>query len=313
MPPVIYWLVTSGMGANDGKVCRVTPAGDADIIIDSLPSFFNVATNAVDGALGAWLADDGIIYVMQGGGPDPLSSSILQFSWEDYLTKGSPLLPQERNSAIMVGEWALANGYIESNPYSSFRQETGDLIIADAAANAVFRYHVNGDSLSVVADMPSTPNPTPIGPPFIEPVPSKVLPAPDGNGFLVATYTGFPFPDGEAKIYRISEEGDISIYLEGLTQAIDFAPNPANDDLFILQFARFGPDPDGNLNYLFGSAQLLSADAEGNLDTIASGFGPSAGLAVLPDGSVYTWSVLLKGWLLISTCISKLAFLLWAS
>jgi hypothetical protein len=56
-------------------------------------------------------------------------------------------------------------------------------------------------SIETLAVFPSLPNPTGVGPPQIEPVPTSVARSPDG-ALYVGELTGFPFEQGLANIYR---------------------------------------------------------------------------------------------------------------
>ena len=279
------WVTSSGTGNNDSQVIKVLPDGTKQTIIAGLPSFFDFIANELKGTMSARLMDDGRIIVCQGEGVEPLSSTILEFHGDDYLSKGAPLTLGDHRSALMVGEWAVANGFDHSNPYSFVETPNGDIIISDAAANAIFRFSKNANELELLAEFPPFPNPTPIGPPFVEVVPTKILAHPNG-GYLVSTLTGFPFLDGAASIYHLQENGDVQPHAVGLTLVTDMDFDPNDGKLVALQFAKFGP-VDTTLNFQFESAQLIKIEPNGELDTIASGFGPSPGLAFDADGSAY--------------------------
>lgn len=51
-------------------------------------------------------------------------------------------------------------------------------------------------------------------------VPTSITVGPDG-AFYVGELTGFPFPEGTARIYRIGAEGQPEVYAEGFTNIID--------------------------------------------------------------------------------------------
>ncbi len=276
------WVTQSGSGMNDGLVQKVFPDGSKETIIEGLPSFFDTMSNELQGALSTLILDDGRIFVCQGGGPDPLSASILEFHWDDYVAKNAPLVPADRQSAILVGEWALANGFMESNPYSFVLNADGHFIISDAAANTIFKYIPGTGTFEVVTTFPPFDNPTPVGPPVVEVVPTKILAHPSG-GWLVSALTGFPFLDEAASIFHVQPDGSMTTYASGLTLLTDMAFDPNDGDLVALQFGRV----DGTFNFQFGSAQLIKIQDTGTLDTLASDFGPSPGMAIADDGSVY--------------------------
>ena len=82
-------------------------------------------------------------------------------------------------------------------------------------------------------------NPTPIGPPIIEPVPTAAVVGPDG-ALYVSQLTGAPFLTGFAQIVRIDANGTTSTYATGLTTVVDMAFG-ANGRLYALQHASCGP------------------------------------------------------------------------
>ena len=299
------WVTQSGGGMDDGLVQKISPDGSKETIIEGLPSFFDVMTNELQGALSTQVMADGCIFVCQGGGPDTLSASILEFHWDDYVAKGAPLTTDDRSSIIRCGSWALANGFVESNPYSFVMDGDGNFLISDAAANAIIKYAVDADTFSVLTEFPPFMNPTPVGPPFVDVVPTKILAHPNG-GYLVSSLTGFPFLDGAANIYHVQEDGSSSVYVAGLTLVTDMDFDPNDGKLVALQFAAFGP-VDTTLGFIFNSAQLIKIDETGALDTLVSGFGPSPGLAFNADGSAYMTHLFI-GQLLKSDPISSSVF-----
>ncbi len=297
------WVTQSGSGMNDGLVQKIHPNGTKETIIEGLPSFFNSMTNELQGALSTQVMADGRIFVCQGGGPDSLSASILEFHWDDYVNKGAPLAPTDRRSIIKSGEWALANGFDESNPYSFVFDQQGNFLISDAAANAIIKYEVATESFSALTVFPPFPNPTPVGPPFVDIVPTKIIAHPDG-GYLVSSLTGFPFLDGASKIYRVMDDGTTTDYAAGLTLVTDLEFDPEDGNLVALQFARFG-QVDTTFGFIFGSAQLVKVHPDGSLDTLLAGFGPSPGLAIAANGTTYM-SHLFLGQLLRTDALSSL-------
>ncbi len=297
------WVTQSGSGMNDGLVQKIHPDGTKETIIEGLPSYFDFMSNELQGALSTQVMADGRIFVCQGGGPDSLSASIMEFHWDDYVAKGAPLTPADRRSIVKSGEWALANGFDESNPYSFVFDQEGNFLISDAAANAIIKYEVATGTFSALTVFPPFPNPTPIGPPVVQVVPTKIIAHPDG-GYLVSSLTGFPFLDGASKIYRVMDDGTTSDYAAGLTLVTDLEFDPNDGNLVAMQFAKFGP-VDTTFGFVFGSAQLVKVHPDGSLDTLLAGFGPSPGLAISANGTAYM-SHLFLGQLLRTDVLSGL-------
>ena len=116
------------------------------------------------------------------------------------------------------------------NPYDLARLPSGDLLVSDAGANAVFRVTLGGD-IHTYADPGPIPYSTPEGSGEAEPVPTGMTVGPDGAVYL-ATLTGAPFPTGGARVFRILDlngdgdaldAGETTLYAVGFTTATDVA------------------------------------------------------------------------------------------
>lgn len=136
----------------------------------------------------------------------------------------------------------------------------GDIYIADAGANAIIHRKSAGD-YTVLAEVPSIENPLPVGPPMVEGVPTGILF--NGQDFLVTTLLGFPFPAGKAVVFKISIQGNVSVYQDGFTSLVDIAKGYDNGYL-VLQHASFGTgfNPRTGALYLIdGTTQIKWADS----------------------------------------------------
>lgn len=94
------------------------------------------------------------------------------------------------------------------------------LFVNDAGHNDVKQIsRITGD-WSVFVSFPSRPNPTMIGGPFIEAVPSNIHRF--GNQLLVPLLTGFPFVPNFAEVRRVSlKDASDEQFIGGLTSAMD--------------------------------------------------------------------------------------------
>ncbi|MEZ4686950.1 MAG: ScyD/ScyE family protein [Bacteroidia bacterium] len=279
------WLVETGTGANDGAVSRLRSDGTKETVVQGLPSYFDTTTQELQGATSVLrLADDRLL-VLVGAGVDSLSKSILEFNMMDYLNKAAALELSDRRSDIRVGEYAASKGFAESNPYSLILNSDGDFVIADAAANAAFKYDLSADTFATLAVFPVGVNPLPFGPPVYETVPTKIISNPAG-GYWITCLTGFPFLDGAAVVYSLSEQGQLDTLASGLTLVTDMEYDAQNNTLLTLQFGKFGMVDSVTPGFLPNSAQLVEVDMQGNLDTLLGDFGPVSGMALLPTGNV---------------------------
>jgi hypothetical protein len=111
------------------------------------------------------------------------------------------------------------------------------LYVVDASQNVVRRVDANTGETTTLAAIGKIPNPTPVGAPFIDPVPDSIHFR--GDDLVVTTLTGFPFPAGGSSVLRVSTSGTVSPLLSGLTTGIDSAPlgNGAGDPLVVLEFS----------------------------------------------------------------------------
>ncbi len=190
---------------------------------------------------------------------------------------------------------------IGSNP-TAFILDGDKAIAVDAGANALLSVGTNGSNLQTIATFPQEVLTNPVFPPSdsvpfdptqvpstdeaptefaIQATPTGVAKGSDG-AYYVSQFTGFPFPEGGARIYRVDPDGKTSVYADGFTQLTDLEFD-AQGNLYALQYANESAWK-GNFD---GSVIQIAPD--GTQTTLLSGDGlvsPSS-LAVSPDGEVY--------------------------
>ncbi|MEA5622476.1 ScyD/ScyE family protein [Nostoc sp. UHCC 0251] len=194
-------------------------------------------------------------------------------------------------SVADLANYELANnpdqGDLISNPFSILLD--GNKIVAvDAGANELLSVGTDGSNLNAIATIPRQTLTNPIFPsgalssPFeIQAVPTNIAKGPDG-AYYVSQLTGFPFPEGEAKIYRVGADGQPTVYTDGFTQLTDLDFD-TEGNLYALQYANQSLWK-GNLD---GSVIKIASD--GTRTTILSGNGlesPTA-LTIGADGAIY--------------------------
>jgi DNA-binding beta-propeller fold protein YncE len=146
---------------------------------------------------------------------------------------------------------AVANDHIDSNPVDVFAGHRG-LLVADAGGNTILRIHRRG-RIRVVSVFPNLIVPSPFGGTMpMQAVPTGVVVGPDGY-YYMSQLTGFPFPIGGAKIFRINPRtGAYTTYASGFTNAMDLAFGP-DGTLYVLEidhdslFPPAGPSTEGAL------------------------------------------------------------------
>lgn len=138
---------------------------------------------------------------------------------------------------------------VNSNPYDLVLDANGDIFVTDSGANAVIKVDGTTQVRSAFAIFPARDNPlfaggNGIGGPKMDQVPTGITIGPDG-AFYVATLTGFPFPSGAARVYRLEDgnadgdaldEGESTVFVEGLTTATDVVFD-SSGDLLVSQFS----------------------------------------------------------------------------
>lgn len=199
---------------------------------------------------------------------------------------------------------ASKDNEVASNPLSLY-VDSNKLVIVDAGANSLFSINTDGSNLELIAAIPEriltnpifpgaksqnfdrghvpAPGAYPQAPPqvSIQSVPTDVVKGADG-AYYVCEFSGFPFPEGEANIYKISASGELEVFASGFTQLIDMTFD-AEGNLYVLQHMNqsgWKGKPDG---------ALIKIAPNGERTTLIEGNGlemPSA-LTIGPDGAFY--------------------------
>ncbi|MDQ3783557.1 MAG: ScyD/ScyE family protein [Actinomycetota bacterium] len=237
-----------------GAITRIRD-GDQERIARGLPS---TASPEGTGALGPHdvAVDDGKLYVTIGlGGPPELRSELGPHA--RALGRLLRIRPQESRDwvADLAGYEADANpdgGLVDSNPYGVLRR-AHSTIATDAGGNSLLRIKKNGDvaSLAVFPDrlVRFQGDQVPM-----QAVPTSVVRGPDG-AYYVGQLTGFPFPVGGARVYRVVPGQKPQVYARGFTNIIDIAFDERGR-LYVLEIAH-----NGLLNEEpFGALQRVNRD-----------------------------------------------------
>jgi hypothetical protein len=164
----------------------------------------------------------------------------------------------------------VANPAIDTNA-TDVLDDRGRFVISDAGGNSVLVARADG-KLRALAVFPNrvVSNPFPFGPPQVpmQAVPTGIVEGPDG-AYYMSQLTGFPFPIGGARVYRIDPRtGAATIYATGFTNIMDLAFDEAGT-LYVLEIDSNGiilPPP-------FGAIEAITS--EGVRSTV-----------VAPDGTL---------------------------
>lgn len=226
------WVTEAGTANNDAKVVVIKPNGQQYDAIIHLSSIINENSGEIQGA-GHLLLDNGVLYVLAGN--YMYKVNVYGFKPGDTPLDGA-LLPFEDIGSFVIA-YPFINNAHDTHPYNLMKGPDGDIYIADAGANAIIHRKSKGH-YAILAEIPGFANPTPVGPPQVQAVPTGLIF--DGHNFLVSTLTGFPFPAGKAIVYKVSLTGAVSVYKPGFTTLVDIADGNFYGHL-LLQYGAFGP------------------------------------------------------------------------
>ncbi len=222
------WISEGETFNNDGKVWVVKPNGQKYEAIINLSAFKNKQSNEPQGTVHL-LLDRGHLFVLSG-----------DYLYRVDISQFKPGWSQPINAAKLsyedVGAFVYSQKYFDSHAYNLTKGPDGDIYIADAGANAII-HRLGKNKFSILADLPGFKNPTPVGPPEIQAVPTSVWW--DGHNFLVTTLTGFPFVKGLAVIYKVTLSGQVSVYQKGFTELMALAKGNQGFHIAV-QYSTFG-------------------------------------------------------------------------
>lgn len=222
------WVTEAGTGNNDGKVSVITSEGRIYPVIECFVSAIDPEGNP--SGVNHLVEKNGVLWILNGVDGKLYKLDVSSFIPGDKPWNASKLEYED------IAEFVKKAGYEESNPYNLTFGPNDDLYITDAAANAVLRRRAESGELSVFATFPDIPNPTPVGPPTINAVPTGIVYT--GHEFLVTGLLGFPFLPEKTNIYKVSLDGKVSVYQDGLTSLVDIELGWDHRPV-VLQFAQW--------------------------------------------------------------------------
>ncbi|MDP9143108.1 MAG: ScyD/ScyE family protein [Actinomycetota bacterium] len=171
-----------------------------------------------------------------------------------------------------------------SNP-NSVLSRSGRRYVVDAGGNDLLKVGPTG-RIRTLAVFPERLVPAPPGFPVpeisMQAVPTAVVRGPD-HALYVSQLTGFPFPKGGAKVYRVDKRGgEPEEYESGFTNITDLAFGP-DGSLYVLEFAT-----EGLLAEPPSGGALIRVAPDGSRTTIASeGLVAPTGVTVSRKGDIY--------------------------
>jgi hypothetical protein len=217
-----------------GSILRVTPAGTVSVVGTGLPS---IIADTPEGELmtGPTTAIyvGGTFYVTVGEARGVAGfDSVYSFKPGQAPQLVADLLAYEQANNIDEDVDEAGEPELLINAYDLVSDNEGGLYVSASGANAILHVAADG-TISPFAIFPNRENPLfpNVGGPTMDQVPTGIEWGPDG-ALYVATLTGFPFPNGEALVYRLVDgnangdaldDGEVTVYAEGLTTATNLA------------------------------------------------------------------------------------------
>lgn len=172
-----------------------------------------------------------------------------------------------------------AKGGVNSNPYSLAIQNNTAFVV-DAGGNDLFSVNLNNNQLDLKAVFPKRIVTNPLSGTDIpmEPVPTSVVIGPDDQVY-VSELTGFPFPKGGARIYKLNGSQP-EVFADGFTNVVDFA-FAKDKSLYVLEYA--------SNSILSGNPQgaLIRLAPDGTRTTITDDLISPTGILIGEDDNIY--------------------------
>ncbi len=259
---------------DSGAVTRISKhwwRNDQERVVTGLASFAPADGSSAIGPHGIFVKS-GKLYVTNGGPTAPMRNGqpVLRdptLVAEDPVSAlyGTLLKARKHGHVSEIADlWAfenennpdeeVGNPLVDSNPVDVFAGHGGSFYVADAGGNTVLRVSRGGD-IEVVSLFPNVPTPNPFGGPDVDmnAVPTGVVGGRDG-ALYVSQLTGFPFPVGGAKVFRVDpRSGAFTTYASGFTNAMDLDFG-RDGTLYVLEIDSdsllgppIGPSTDGGI------------------------------------------------------------------
>jgi hypothetical protein len=217
------WVTEAGTGKDDASVSMFTQTGVKTTLLHGLPSV--LANGSVEG-LSHLLYHSGKLYILHG------VSGMLYTADVSSFKPGSSAVPLNTLEVQDIGTYVRSLALtdpLNSNAYDMVHGGDGHLYIVDAGGNAIIRRDNSTGMLSKFAEFPKTPK-------GADAVPTGIVY--DGSSFLVSTLTGFPFAEGDAKIYKVDGIGNVSEYKTGFTLMTHLTLSASNKPV-VVQYGKF--------------------------------------------------------------------------
>lgn len=276
-PDGVLYIAESGTGGDldvqglfgparagaSGQITAIAADGTRSVVIAGLPSI-----NTGGEVTGAMLARprDGLLWIANGLAWTgmPLMRTVMAVDLETL--RIVHLIDTFAAEAAQNPD----GGDIDSNPVDLAFAADGSLYIVDAGANAIWRW-------SAEAMMAGETALEPFAAWSDNPVPTSIAFDIEGNAY-VGFLTGFPFPEGGARIEKWSAAGERVETYTGLTAVVDLVWHEG--EIYAVQFATFGDQ-----GWIPETGSVVRVTADGP-EVLMGGLNLPYGLALTPDAGL---------------------------
>ena len=292
-----------------GAVCKIEN-GIAKRILTGLPSVAFPDGSGAAGAHDIKFDATGKAYVLLGYAANPtfrkslgdtdlgkiITVNLSNNTWSSLI---------DITNCEVINKIAAEDSNFASNPLSLY-VDNNKLVVVDARSNSLFSINTDRGELKLIVTIPEQILTNPMfpgaksqnfdrghvpapdsyvqAPPrqiSIQSVPTDIVKGADG-AYYVCEFSGFPFPEGGAKIYKISVDGEIEVFASGFTQLIDMAfDNEGN--LYVLQHMN----QSGWKGKSDGALIKIAPNGERTPVIEGDGLEMPSGLTIGPDGAFY--------------------------
>jgi len=279
-------VAEQGTANNDSRISVVTTDRMVHPFLTGLPSA--IVEGNPTGAQHLYLDANGNLLILQGEGANFLSASVLTISTAGFAPGGTSRKLGDLKAVHKIGRFSLSRGATATNPYALAIGPENNLFVVDAGLNGIVKLERCTGNLSVFAAFARVRNPTPVGPPVMDAVPTGIVFR--NNKFYVGGFVGFPFLPDSSRIYEVDLNGQVSVLKRGLTAVVDLAVDPRDGNLVFLQFGRFalGPPPPG---FRPNTGGVFKLRAGGRIDTLAVGLNFPSGMRFAANGELFVSSL----------------------
>lgn len=246
------------------QISRFSADGELETVLPALPSI--LVFGGARGAQAIYVTDDAY-WVGIGEAPPGMTASEFRVVQQIDRNSGRVLTSIDTfAAAIEAGQ--PDSDRINSDPTDLAVSADGTLYITDAGCNCLWSW-TEADGLQAFVLWDAEDNPVPTGTAI----------GPDGD-IYVSTLSGFPFPEGGARIERWSPAGELVQTYGDLTLLTDVLVG-ADGTIYAVEFA----EGFGDTGYIPDSGRVIMVSEDG-VTPLLEGLRFPYGLAQAPDGSL---------------------------